>query len=85
MCHRMYSSLLSRNLVFYSDTETTRLLEGTVHLFLVCGQMEGTVHLCIGMRTDGRNGAPVSLVGFRYDGNAPAERMCIERHEQSAL
>ena len=26
---------------------------------LVCAQMEGTVHLCIGMWTDGRNGAPV--------------------------
>ena len=26
---------------------------------LVRGQMEGTVHLCIGMWTDGRNGAPV--------------------------
>ena len=26
---------------------------------LVCGQMEGTVHLCIGMWSDGRNGTPV--------------------------
>ena len=37
---------------------------------LVRGQMEGTVHLCIGMWTDGRNGAPVffgwiSTMGMR--------------------
>ena len=51
----------------------------------VRGQMEGTVHLCIGMWTDGRNGAPVFLVGFRDDGNAPVECMSSERHERSAL
>ena len=39
---------------------------------LVCGQMEGTGHLCF-------------LVGFRDDENAPVERMCSERHERSAL
>ena len=52
---------------------------------LVHGQMEGTVHLCIGMWTDGRNGAPVFLVGSRDDGNAPVERMSSERHKRSAL
>ena len=65
---------------------------------MLCGQMEGTVHLCIGMWTDGRNGTPVYwyvdrwkercicvLVGFRHDWNPPVERMCSERHEQSAL
>ena len=59
---------------------------------LVRGQMEGMVHLCIGMWTDGRNGAPASLffvfcflVGSRDDENAPVERMCSIRHEQSAL
>ena len=52
---------------------------------MLCGQMEGTVHLCIGIWTDGRNGAPVFLVGFRDDWNAPVERMFSERHKRSAL
>ena len=65
---------------------------------LVHGQMEGTVHLCIGTWADGRNGTPVYwyvdrwkerctcvLVGSRDDGNAPVERMSSERHERSAL
>ena len=52
---------------------------------MLCGQMEGTVHLCIGIWTDGRNGAPVFLVGFRDDWNAPVERMFSERRKRSAL
>ena len=34
---------------------------------LVRGQMEGAVHLCIGMWTDGRNGAPVVFLVFWLD------------------
>ena len=67
----MYSSLSSRNLVFNSNNETTRLLECYVGKWkewytcvLVRGQMEGTVHLCIGMWTDGRNGASVYWLDF---------------------
>ena len=88
----MYSSLSSRNLVFNNNIKTTRLLECYVDRWkerytcvLVRGQMEGTVHLCIGTWADGRNGTPVFLVGFRDDWNAPVERMCSERHDWSAL
>ena len=53
---------------------------------LIRGQMEGTLHLCIGTWADGRNGAPVCfLVGFRDDENAPVERISSERRERSAL
>ena len=60
MCPRMCSSLSSRNLVFNNNTKTNTFAG------MFCGQMVGTLHLCIGTWADGWNVTPVYWYAGRW-------------------